>query len=255
MRAVVLRVDSPGGSARPRTRSGARSSSRGARSPWCVSMGDYAASGGFYVSMGADAIVAEPGTITGSIGVFSGKFSLRGLYAKLGHQPGDGAARQERHALLELRALERRGAREGPRAEPGVLRHLREQGGRGAPQGARRDREARAGPRLDRGRGARSRPRRRARRARRGRPRWRAQRARIPAGQDVQLVVLPETQGLLRDAHGAPGAGHLRAARSAASPRRCCASPRCSRAAEPLARACRSTWRSASRPGPCPEDS
>jgi protease-4 len=47
-------------------------------------MGDYAASGGYYIAMGADAIVAEPGTITGSIGVFSGKFSLRGLYGKLG---------------------------------------------------------------------------------------------------------------------------------------------------------------------------
>ena len=47
-------------------------------------MGDYAASGGYYIAMGADAIVAEPGTITGSIGVFSGKFSLRGLYEKLG---------------------------------------------------------------------------------------------------------------------------------------------------------------------------
>ena len=47
-------------------------------------MGDYAASGGYYVAMGADAIVAAQGTITGSIGVFSGKFSMSGLYAKLG---------------------------------------------------------------------------------------------------------------------------------------------------------------------------
>jgi len=49
-----------------------------------VSMGDYAASGGYYIAMGADVIVAQPATITGSIGVFSGKFSLRGLYGKLG---------------------------------------------------------------------------------------------------------------------------------------------------------------------------
>jgi protease-4 len=47
-------------------------------------MGDYAASGGYYVAMGGDAIVAEPGTITGSIGVFSGKFNVRGLYDKIG---------------------------------------------------------------------------------------------------------------------------------------------------------------------------
>jgi protease-4 len=51
-------------------------------------MGDYAASGGYYVSMNADSIVAQPTTITGSIGVFSGKFSLRGLYDKLGITEG-----------------------------------------------------------------------------------------------------------------------------------------------------------------------
>jgi protease-4 len=49
-----------------------------------VSMGDVAASGGYYIAMGSDAIVAQPGTITGSIGVFGGKFSLRGLYEKIG---------------------------------------------------------------------------------------------------------------------------------------------------------------------------
>jgi protease-4 len=47
-------------------------------------MGDMAASGGYYIAMGADEIVAQPGTITGSIGVFGGKFSLRGLYDKIG---------------------------------------------------------------------------------------------------------------------------------------------------------------------------
>jgi protease-4 len=84
IRAIVLRVDSPGGSG---TASDAvwREVALARRSkPVVVSMGDYAASGGYYISMNADAIVAQPGTITGSIGVFSGKFSLRGLYAKLG---------------------------------------------------------------------------------------------------------------------------------------------------------------------------
>jgi protease-4 len=52
--------------------------------PVVVSMGDVAASGGYYIAMNGDAIVAEPGTITGSIGVFSGKFNLRGLYDKIG---------------------------------------------------------------------------------------------------------------------------------------------------------------------------
>ena len=49
-------------------------------------MGDVAASGGYYIAAPADVIVAEPGTITGSIGVISGKYSLKGLYEKLGIQ-------------------------------------------------------------------------------------------------------------------------------------------------------------------------
>jgi len=47
-------------------------------------MGDAAASGGYYLAMAGDQIVAQPGTITGSIGVYSGKFSLRGLYDRIG---------------------------------------------------------------------------------------------------------------------------------------------------------------------------
>ena len=49
-----------------------------------VSMGDVAASGGYYIAAPADTIVAEPGTITGSIGVVGGKYSFKGLYGKLG---------------------------------------------------------------------------------------------------------------------------------------------------------------------------
>jgi protease-4 len=47
-------------------------------------MGNTAASGGYYIAAGADRIVADPGTLTGSIGVFAGKFVLAGLYDKLG---------------------------------------------------------------------------------------------------------------------------------------------------------------------------
>ena len=52
--------------------------------PVVASMGDTAASGGYYISMGADAIFAEPGTLTGSIGVLGGKIALDGLMQKLG---------------------------------------------------------------------------------------------------------------------------------------------------------------------------
>ena len=85
--AVVLRVDSPGGSAFASDEIW-RAVDRVERSgkPVIVSMGGLAASGGYYVSAGATAIYAEPTTITGSIGVYSGKFSLEGLYEKLGIQ-------------------------------------------------------------------------------------------------------------------------------------------------------------------------
>jgi protease-4 len=52
--------------------------------PIIASMGDIAASGGYYIAMGADKIYAEPGTITGSIGVVGGKVAVNGLYSKIG---------------------------------------------------------------------------------------------------------------------------------------------------------------------------
>ena len=54
------------------------------KKPIVASMGDVAASGGYYISMGADKIIAAPGTITGSIGVVGGKMAMRGLYDKIG---------------------------------------------------------------------------------------------------------------------------------------------------------------------------
>jgi protease-4 len=54
------------------------------RKPVVVSMGDYAASGGYYISAGADRIVAEPTTITGSIGIYGGKFVVKGFYDWIG---------------------------------------------------------------------------------------------------------------------------------------------------------------------------
>ncbi|MGE2813996.1 signal peptide peptidase SppA [Mycobacterium heidelbergense] len=83
--AIVLRVDSPGGSlfaSETVWREVARARARG--KPVVASMGSVAASGGYYISMGADAIVASPGTITGSIGVYSGKFVVRDLKGRLG---------------------------------------------------------------------------------------------------------------------------------------------------------------------------
>jgi protease-4 len=84
VRAIVLRVDSPGGAV------GASEAiwretlqAKAAGKPVVASMGGVAASGGYYVAMGADRIVASPGTITGSIGAFSGKFVTSGLRQRL----------------------------------------------------------------------------------------------------------------------------------------------------------------------------
>ncbi|MCH8042125.1 MAG: signal peptide peptidase SppA [Planctomycetes bacterium] len=82
VRAIVLRVDSPGGSALASDLIW-REIER-IKKPVIASMGNTAASGGYYISMGCDQIIAEPGTLTGSIGVVGGKLVLGGLYAKLG---------------------------------------------------------------------------------------------------------------------------------------------------------------------------
>lgn len=84
VKAIVLRVDSPGGSGTASDVIWREVLLTRRQKPVVVSMGDYAASGGYYIAMGSDAIVAQPGTLTGSIGVFGGKFSLRGLYDKIG---------------------------------------------------------------------------------------------------------------------------------------------------------------------------
>jgi protease-4 len=87
IRAIVLRVDSPGGSSvasdviwRELMITRDAKPSR----PLIVSMSDLAASGGYYIAMPAHAIVAQPGTLTGSIGIFGGKVVVEGTMDKLG---------------------------------------------------------------------------------------------------------------------------------------------------------------------------
>lgn len=85
VKAVVFRVDSPGGSYVASDAIWREVVlTRKAGKPIVVSMGDLAASGGYMVSMAADAIVAQPGTLTGSIGVFGGKAVIGGLLEKVG---------------------------------------------------------------------------------------------------------------------------------------------------------------------------
>jgi protease-4 len=103
VRAVLLFIDSPGGSAVAseaiwrevvRTRESGK--------PVIVSMGALAASGGYYVACPADLVVALPGTLTGSIGVFGGKLVLRGLLDRVGLTTGS-VAQGDRALMFSAR--------------------------------------------------------------------------------------------------------------------------------------------------------
>ncbi|MCD6365708.1 MAG: S49 family peptidase, partial [Planctomycetes bacterium] len=84
IKAVVLRVDSPGGSALASDIVYNAARRVAAVKPVIVSMGNVAASGGYYIAVAGDEILAQPGTITGSIGVVGGKLILAGLLDKIG---------------------------------------------------------------------------------------------------------------------------------------------------------------------------
>lgn len=195
VRAIILRVDSPGGSGTASDAIWREVQLARREKPVVASMGDYAASGGFYVAMGSDLVVAQPTTITGSIGVFSGKVSLRGLYAKLGISQE--TVRRGRHAALfssyepwtaEERAKVRElnqafydtfvskaaEGRKKTQAEIEAVAQGRVWSGREAAAAGLVDRLGGLEESIELAR----------------------KRAGIPSGQDVQLVVLPESKGL-----------------------------------------------------------
>jgi protease-4 len=84
IKAIVIRVDSPGGSGLASDIIWHAVEVAKAKKPVVVSMSDVAASGGYYIATGAHKIIAEPSTITGSIGVFAGKPVVKGFYDWLG---------------------------------------------------------------------------------------------------------------------------------------------------------------------------
>lgn len=84
VKAIVLRIDSPGGSTIASDVIWRELMLARAKKPLVVSMSDLAASGGYYIAMPAHTIVAEPGTLTGSIGIFGGKFVTGGAFKKVG---------------------------------------------------------------------------------------------------------------------------------------------------------------------------
>ena len=130
VRAIVLRVDSPGGVAIASDIIWRELMLARTQKPVIVSMSDLAASGGYYIAAPAHAIVAQPGTLTGSIGAFGGKFAVRGTLDKLGVNmeevkhgaqadlfsplepfTDDGRAAMQRSARRDLRALPAGGGR------------------------------------------------------------------------------------------------------------------------------------------------
>jgi protease-4 len=111
VRGVVLHVDSPGGSALASDRIHHELSLLAAQKPLVACMGDVAASGGYYVSAAAHEIVAQPMTITGSIGVIGARFVIDPLLARLGivtHVLQRGAHARLQRPLLALDADDKR---------------------------------------------------------------------------------------------------------------------------------------------------
>lgn len=84
VKAVVLRINSPGGSAYGSEQIWHAVSELKEKKPVIVSMGNYAASGGYYIACNADSIVADPTTLTGSIGIFGMYPNVKGLTDKIG---------------------------------------------------------------------------------------------------------------------------------------------------------------------------
>ncbi len=84
LKGVIVRIDSPGGDAFASDEIWRAMELLHQKKPVVISMSDTAASGGYYMAMTGDPLVAYPGTLTGSIGVFYGKVDLRGLYDKIG---------------------------------------------------------------------------------------------------------------------------------------------------------------------------
>ena len=151
-RAVVLRVDSPGGSAVASEtiwREVDACCEQG--KPVVVSMGAVAASGGYYIACPADVIVALPATLTGSIGVFGGKFVVRELLERVGPDHRRRRARRARPDVLRPPRLRR--GRERERLAASLDAIYDDFVAKVAPRprpAARRDRGRRARPGVDR---------------------------------------------------------------------------------------------------------
>ncbi len=241
VKAVVVRIDSPGGSAIASEVIWREMMLTREKMPVIVSMGDVAASGGYYMAVPAHVIVAQPGTLTGSIGVVTGKFVLDGAADKLGVGHGVGERRPVRGDVLAVPPVLAGRARARRRDDADDVRAVpvARGGGPGIHQG--QDRRRGAGARVDGPPGPRARPGRRNRRAgprhsnRQGKGQTRPQQDGRSAGVSAEAVLLrPAGQPAWRvggresgAVHAAPGrARHCRQRRrrcsDSAAANRCC---------------------------------
>ena len=84
IKAIILRIDSPGGASLPSAAIWQAILEAKKHKPVVATISDLGASGGYYIAMAADTIVANPNSLVGSIGIFAGKFNFNGTYQKLG---------------------------------------------------------------------------------------------------------------------------------------------------------------------------
>ncbi len=82
-KAIILRIDSPGGSAVASEMIEHAVREAAGKKPLVVSVSDYGASGGYYIAMPGDTLIAAPASVVGSIGIYAGKFNVKNLYQKL----------------------------------------------------------------------------------------------------------------------------------------------------------------------------
>ena len=83
VKAIIFRIDSPGGSAGAADLIWNAVRDAAQKKPVIASISGYGASGGYYVALGADTMITNPGSLVGSIGIFAGKFNIQNLYNKL----------------------------------------------------------------------------------------------------------------------------------------------------------------------------
>ncbi len=216
VKAIVLRVDSPGGSSVGSDVIAREVALARKAKPVVVSMSDVAGSGGYWIAMPATKIVAQPQTLTGSIGVLAGKFSVDGLLEKLGVTTEKLAFGEVGRRLLPVPAFHPRGAPDPQGRDPLDLRAVPRQGRRGPGPDAGRGRRRRQGAHLDRPAGQGEEARRRDRRADHGHrhrqegSRDRRRRGRPPGRLAQEANVLADTLQQSRARHpdeerGRPG--------------------------------------------------